>query len=89
MDHPTEDSMLAVQVRRGPITNEEGAAVGVRTGIGHRKDAFMRVRNPDLLISKLRAVDALRLSSIIIDDDLATLHHEARNNPLEDTSTVV
>ena len=89
MDHSTKDSMLAIQVRRGPIANEERAAVGVRTGISHRKDTFMRVRNPDLLISKLCAVDALRLSSIIIDDDLSTLHHEARNNPLEDTSTVV
>ena len=49
----------------------------------------MRVRNPDLLIRKLCAVDALRLSSIIIDDDLAALHHEARNDPLEDTSAVV
>src|SRR5205809_3326171 len=37
-DDDTEDRVLAVEVRRGAERDEELAAVGARSGIGHRED---------------------------------------------------
>ena len=45
--------------------------------------------DPNLLIGKLGAVDALRLRSIVVHYNLTTLHHEARDDPLENTRAIV
>lgn len=89
VDDSTEDGVLTVEMWRGPIANEEGAAISVGTSIGHRKDTLMRVRHPHLLVGELSAVDALRLRTIVVHDNLAALHHEAGDDALEDASAVV
>ena len=43
----------------------------------------MRMSDPDLLVSELRSVSALRLDAIIVSNDLAALHHETRDDALE------
>ena len=45
--------------------------------------------HPDMLICELRPVSALRLNPIIINHDLTALHHEARNDSLEDSILVM
>ena len=49
----------------------------------------MSVWHPDMLICELWPVGALGLNSIIINDDFATLHHETRDDSLEDSCLVV
>ena len=49
----------------------------------------MSVGYPDLLICKLGAIDALGFRAIVVDNDLATLHHEARDDALEYSSAVM
>lgn len=47
------------------------------------------MRDPDLLISKLGTIDALCLRAIVINDNLAALHHEARDDALEYSRSIV
>ena len=49
----------------------------------------MRVRNPDLLICKLRSIDALCFRAVIIHYDLASLHHKAWDDALEYSGSVM
>ena len=45
--------------------------------------------HPDMLICELWPVGALRLNPIIINHDFAALHHETRNDSLEDSILVM
>ena len=47
------------------------------------------MRHPNLLVSELGSIRALSILAIIILDNLATLHHEARNDSLENSIPVV
>ena len=49
----------------------------------------MCMGDPDLLISKLGAIDALCLRAIVINNNLAALHHETRDDALEHTCSIV
>ena len=49
----------------------------------------MGVRYPSALISKLSAIDTLRLCAIVSDYNLASLHHLARNYLMEVPVTIV
>ena len=89
MDDSAIDSMLAIQVRRRPVAYEERAAISIRSTIRHRKKALVGVSHPDLLIGKLGPVGAQSFDSIVVVHDLATLHHEAWNDTLEDSVSEV
>ena len=84
MDDPAIDGMLAIQVRRRPVANEERAAISIRSTIRHRKKALVSVSHPDLFIGEFGSVGAQSIDTIIVVHDLATLHHEAWNDTLED-----
>jgi len=49
----------------------------------------MGVVYPDLLIGKLWAICTLRIDTVIVLDDLASLHHESWNDSLEDSRFVM
>ena len=84
MDDPTVDSMLGIQVRSWPVTNEEGASISIRSPIRHRKDTLMGVSDPDLFIGELRPVGAESIDTVVVVHDFAALHHKARNDALKD-----
>ena len=85
MDDPAIDGMLAIQVRRRPVANEERAAVSIRSTIRHRKKALVGVSHPDLFIGEFGSVGAQSIDTIIVVHDLAALHHKAWNDTLEDS----
>ena len=85
MDDPAIDSMLAIKVRRRPVTNEERAAISIRSTIRHRKKALMGMSHPDLLIGEFGSIGAQSIDAIIVVHNLAALHHEAWNDTLEDS----
>ena len=45
------------------------------------------MREPDALVSELLAVDAKTTSAVLVGD-VASLHHEVLNDPVEDVSSV-
>ena len=85
MDDPAIDGMLAVEMRSGSVANEERAAISVGSTVRHRKDTFMCVSDPRLLISKLGSIRTQGIDTIVIIHDLSSLHHEARDDALEDS----
>jgi len=88
VDHPTKHGMLAIKMWAGHVADEELGAIGIRSRVGHGEKPGMGVLYPDVLVSELHSVDTLRTLSVS-SDDLATLHHEPRNDSLNNTSTVV
>ena len=67
---------------------EELGSVGVWSSIGHRKDALVRVRVPNLLVVEPIAVDA-HATSAISSRGVTSLHHEVINDPVEAVALVV
>ena len=69
-------------MRRRPIGDEELAAVGVLATVGTRQHSFVGVGQPDALVVELVTVDGLATGAVALSS-VATLHHEALDNPVE------
>mmetsp|Transcript_3679 Transcript_3679/g.6258 ORF Transcript_3679/g.6258 Transcript_3679/m.6258 type:complete len:270 (+) Transcript_3679:43-852(+) len=88
LDDPSEDGVLLVEVGRGSEADEELGAVGVFAGVGHGEDSLVGVGEPDLLVLKLLAVDAVASSPVLVGD-VSSLRHESLDDPVEDVALVV
>lgn len=87
VDDLSKDSVLSVQVRRGSQSNEELAAVGGWTAVGHGQDTLARVDERAVkFILKLAAVDGL--STTTSTGWVTTLNHEVGNDAVEDDAVV-
>lgn len=82
MDDPTEDSMFAIQWLARRIAHKELWAISVGSGVCHAHQARKRVLDPNTFVLKLTPVDRLVTCAIFVDD-IAALHHEARNYSLD------
>jgi len=88
LNNLSEDSVLAIEPLSLHSTNEELAAVGVGTSIGHGQSAWASVLELEVLISELLSVDGLTSCSISIGE-VSTLTHEIGNNSVEDAALEV
>lgn len=82
--------MFAVEPGRGRERDEELAAVGVGPGVGHAQDPRARVlelQGPGDLVGELVAVDGGAAAAR--PRRVAALHHEARDDAVEDRLVVV
>src|SRR6185503_400076 len=80
-----EDGVAPIEVRRRAERDEELAAVRVRTGIGHRKNAGAVVTQIRMeLVRELVARPAVALPQRV-----ATLDHEALDHTVKDDAVVV
>jgi len=77
--------VLPIQPLRLGGAEEELAAVGVGTSVGHGKDPGSGVLQLEVLIGELVAVDGLATSSIVVGE-VASLTHEVWNDPVEGRS---
>ena len=80
--------MLLVQVWRRTEADEELRAIRVRARVGHRQEAAVRVRVPDLFVVKLVAVDA-HASGTVPVCRVTALRHKALDNAVEDVALIV
>ena len=81
----TEDRVLPIEMGRGLVGDEELAAVGIRSGIGHRKDAGFGVLQRAVdFVGKLVARTATAGAGWI-----SALDHEVGNDPVEGDPVVV
>ena len=71
--HPSKDDMLAIQMGRGAVRDEELAAVGVGPRVGAAQEARRVVRELEVLVLKGAAIDALPARAVR-SREVATLH---------------
>jgi hypothetical protein len=88
VDDSAKDGVLFVKVRSSAVADEELAAVGVSSRVGHTENTLVRVGVPNLLISKLLSVDG-HATGAVAHGGVAALHHEAFNDTVELVSLVV
>ena len=81
----TEDGVLAIKVRGGAVGDEELAAIGAGTGIGHGEDAGLVVAQVAFAFV-LKVVSRAAATS---SRGIAALHHEVGNDAVEGDSVVV
>jgi len=74
--------MLAVQPAGNGCGEEELAAVGVGSGIGHGQDSLLCVLQGEVLILELGAVDALSTGAVVVGE-VTALAHEAWDDTME------
>lgn len=77
-----KDHVLGVKPVACIARDEELAAVRVRTGVGHGKQARPGVLQIEVLVVELVPVDR-DASRAITFDEIAALAHEALDNPME------
>jgi len=82
-----EDDVAAVEPGGDNSGDEELGAVGVGTGVGHRQQTGLVVRELEVLIAKLLSVDGLATGAIATGE-VATLEHEVRDDAVEGRSLV-
>ena len=88
VDSTSKDCVLLIEMRSVFVADEELRSVGVRSSIGHGKDALVRVRVPNLLVVEPITVDA-HATSAISSRGVTSLHHEVINDPVEAVALVV
>ena len=81
----TEDGMLAIEVRGGSVGDEELAAIGPGTGIGHGKDSGLVVAEVALAL----ILKGISWAAPAGSRGIAALHHEVGNDAMEGDSVVV
>jgi len=74
--------VLAVQVAGLDGAQEELAAVGVGSCIGHREDSGAGVLQGEVFILELIAIDRLATGAVVVGE-VSTLAHESRDDPVE------
>jgi len=84
LDHAPENRMTVIQVRCRAQCDEKLAAVGVRTGVGHRKDAF-RVMAQAGVEFVFKAVAGATCSGAL---RAPALNHKACNYPVKGKAVV-
>eukprot|EP00303_Exanthemachrysis_gayraliae_P009057 CAMPEP_0206001816 /NCGR_PEP_ID=MMETSP1464-20131121/2350_1 /ASSEMBLY_ACC=CAM_ASM_001124 /TAXON_ID=119497 /ORGANISM="Exanthemachrysis gayraliae, Strain RCC1523" /LENGTH=302 /DNA_ID=CAMNT_0053375139 /DNA_START=202 /DNA_END=1111 /DNA_ORIENTATION=+ len=82
LDHLAEHDVLAVQPARLGRADEELAPVGVGPGVCHGQDARARVRELEVLVGELAAVDGLAARAVALGE-VPALAHEARDDAVE------
>ncbi|GIX62261.1 pentatricopeptide repeat-containing protein [Babesia caballi] len=88
LHHLAEDHVLAVEVRRGHEGDEELRVVGVGAAVGHAEQPALGVLVDERLVVELVAVDADAARAVAVGD-VAALHHEALDEPVELVALVV
>lgn len=87
LDDAAEHDVLAVQPRRLHGGQEELAAVGVWSSVGHGQDAWAGVLELEVLVLELVAVDRLATSAVVVGE-VASLAHEVRDDTVESAALV-
>jgi len=82
LDDLAEHNVLAVEPLRFSGANKKLGAVGIWTGVGHRKNSRSGVLQLEVLILELVAVDRLATSSVVVGE-VTTLAHEVRDDAVE------
>jgi hypothetical protein len=85
VDNSSVHSVLSIEVWSRCIADKEGGAIRVWASIRHREQTSMRMVDPDAFVGELGSIDAQCSWLIVRLNDLASLHHESRNNSLEDS----
>ena len=80
----TEDHMVSIEPGGGNKSDEKLRSVCVRTRVGHRQQMRPAELQLEILIFKSGPVDALTTSPVLIGD-VASLRHELRDDPVENT----
>lgn len=87
-DDLTEDNVLVVQPSGLHSANEELAAIGVGSSIGHGQNTLASVLHLEVLIVELAAVDGFATSAVALGE-VTSLNHELGNDTVEATALVV
>ncbi len=84
----TEDNVLVVEPGANHEGDEELAAVGAGSGVGHGQEHGLGVLVVEVLVFELAAVDGFAASAVA-EGEVATLGHEAADNSVEFASLEV
>ena len=87
-DNSSVNRVLAVEMWSVLVADEELRTVRVWTGIGHRKNTFMSVREPNLLVLELLSINTLATCAVS-SSRITSLHHEVRDDSVEAVALVV
>ena len=82
VDEPAESHVLAITLGDGGEGEEELAAVGVGSRVGHREQVWSRVLQVEVFIVKLATPDGLSTTAIT-SSEVSTLCHEACDHAME------
>jgi len=82
LDDLAEDNVLAIEPAGDDGGDEELGAVGVLAGVGHGEQARLSMRQLEVLIRELLAVDGLATSAIVVGE-VAALEHELGDDAVE------
>lgn len=84
LDHLPEDRMAVVEVWCGAICDEELAAIGVWTGVGHAQDARAGVAKLGVKL----IFEAVTGATTTTASGIATLNHKTGDHSVEDDAVV-
>ena len=82
VDHFTKNHVLAIEMRGGDGRDEELAAIGTGTGVGHGKKERTVMLEVEVLVGEFLAVDRLAASPVK-GSEITTLDHELLNHTVE------
>lgn len=82
-----EYDVLAVQPGRLHCRQEELAAVGVGTSVGHRQDSRASVLQREVLVFEFVTINRFATSAVVVGE-VTALAHEIRNDSVEGATTV-
>jgi len=82
LSHAAKDNVLSVQPWGRNGAEEELAAVGVWSCIGHRQNAWANVLLSEVLVSELLAINGLATRAIALGE-VSSLAHEFRNHSVK------
>ena len=88
MDYSSVDGVLSVEMWSVSVADEELRTVRVCTGISHRKNTFVSVRVPNLLVLELLSINTLATCAVS-SSRITSLHHEVRDDSVEAVALVV
>ena len=87
LNNLTKDNVVAIEPWSWLERDEELGAVRVWAGVCHREDIRLRVVQVEVLIVKLKAVDALSAFAVTCGE-ISTLSHEVWDDPVEGAALV-